>query len=110
VFWLKGKRAVVTGGASGIGLAIAKRFASSGARVALLDLGLAKTRTAASEISQEGNCVALGFDCNVSDEENVDTAFAAITESFGAPPDTVVNCARHRTCRQSCDNGPGRTG
>ena len=70
---LKNKRAVITGAASGIGLAIAQTFAEHGANVVRLDLHADKTVLA----------------CDVSNETSVATAFASI----GSPIDVLVNCA-----------------
>ena len=52
-FRLDGKLAVVTGGASGIGRAVAQRFASSGACVRVLDIDEDAAKTVASEIASE---------------------------------------------------------
>jgi 2-keto-3-deoxy-L-fuconate dehydrogenase len=85
---LQGKRAVVTGAASGIGLAIARRFAAAGAEVIMLDLNAANSDAAASAIVKaEG--VARSFSCNVADESSVTAVFACLEQS----PDILVNCA-----------------
>jgi 2-keto-3-deoxy-L-fuconate dehydrogenase len=86
---LSGKRAVVTGAASGIGLAIARTFASAGASIVLLDLNQEKTLATAQEISAQHGTNTLGLPCDVSSEESVAAAFARI----GAPLDILVNCA-----------------
>ena len=86
-FQLKQKRAVVTGAASGIGLAIAKTFASHGAEVVLLDLEPAKASEAAAETSKNSESVCSGFGCDVSDKGSVANTFAAI----GGPIDVLVN-------------------
>jgi 2-keto-3-deoxy-L-fuconate dehydrogenase len=73
-FRLDGKLAVVTGGASGIGRAVAQRFASSGACVRVLDIDEDAAKTVASEIaSSGGNAKAYG--CDVSQHDSVKTAF-----------------------------------
>jgi 2-keto-3-deoxy-L-fuconate dehydrogenase len=86
---LSGKRAVVTGAASGIGLAIARTFASARASVVLLDLNQDKTVAAAQEIAAEHDTSALGLSCDVSSQESVAATFARI----GSPLDILVNCA-----------------
>lgn len=73
--------AVITGGASGIGLATSLEFARRGARVAVLDL------------KPEGLDARLtGFVADVGDRASVDAAIAAVGEKFGAI-DIVVNNA-----------------
>lgn len=78
---LDGRRAVITGGASGIGRAIAELFAGSGADVTILDLGGA-ARAA-------GSCRVIA--CDVSDEQSVAKAFARIGDD--GPVDILVNSA-----------------
>lgn len=73
--------AVVTGGASGIGAAVASRLAQNGARVAVLDLN----PTAADPQH-------FAIATNVSDDESVRAAIVAVTERFGRL-DIVVNNA-----------------
>jgi NAD(P)-dependent dehydrogenase (short-subunit alcohol dehydrogenase family) len=86
-FRLEGRRAVVTGAASGIGKAIATTLAEAGARVVVLDLNAEKAADAAREMSAD----AVGIGCDVSDEKSVATAFAAIAES--GPCEILVNSA-----------------
>jgi len=88
LFELNGKRAVVTGAASGIGLATAQAFAAQGAEVVLVDLQLDKATAAAAKIAESG-AKASGFACDVSNAASVEKAFAEI----GAPVDMLVNCA-----------------
>ena len=58
-FSLKGKRVIITGGGSGIGKAISKTFAQSGALVHILELNSENAKDAIDEISTEGG-VAYG--------------------------------------------------
>ena len=72
-FSLASKTAVITGGASGIGLAIAKRFAAHGAAIEILDVQQALLDSAVSEIDG-----AHGEICDVGEPASVDAAFARI--------------------------------
>jgi NAD(P)-dependent dehydrogenase (short-subunit alcohol dehydrogenase family) len=65
------KNVIVTGGASGIGLATAKRFGSEGACVVIADLKQEKAEAAAEEVKRAGAPDAIGLSCDVSDEEQV---------------------------------------
>ncbi|MFF0458607.1 3-oxoacyl-ACP reductase FabG [Nocardia africana] len=85
------KVAVVTGGARGIGAAIAARLAADGARVAIVDLdGESAQKTAAEITAQSGE--AVGFACNVAEEASVADAIARITDRW-AGVDILVNNA-----------------
>ena len=77
-FNLSGKTAIITGGASGIGFAIAKRFAAHGADVEILDL----QQTAIDSALQEVPGVQ-GEVCDVSDPASVDAAFSKILARHG---------------------------
>jgi NAD(P)-dependent dehydrogenase (short-subunit alcohol dehydrogenase family) len=66
----KGRVALVTGAAKGMGLATARMFAENGASVVLADLDGDLAAKEAERIVQDGG-IALGFACNVADEEQV---------------------------------------
>lgn len=88
---LKGKRAVITGGASGFGKETALLFAREGAAVALLDLNREGAEKVAREIGAAGGTAwAIGAD--VSKEESVKKAFGEALEKLGAI-DILINCA-----------------
>jgi 3-oxoacyl-[acyl-carrier protein] reductase len=90
---LAGKRAVVTGGASGFGLAIAETFAAEGAKVAILDINAAGAEQAAAGIVRKVNGgTAIGVACDVTSAEQARTAIARTVEAFGGL-DIVVNNA-----------------
>jgi NAD(P)-dependent dehydrogenase (short-subunit alcohol dehydrogenase family) len=76
---LDGKVAVVTGGASGIGLATARRFAAEGARVVIGDLDTEGVATAQRAIGE----AAAGVRCDVRVEAEVEALIAAAVERFG---------------------------
>jgi NAD(P)-dependent dehydrogenase (short-subunit alcohol dehydrogenase family) len=75
----EGLAAIVTGGASGIGAAIADRLAAGGARVAVLDLNPVGSPH-------------FGIECNVADDASVRAAVDAVAREFGRL-DVVVNNA-----------------
>ena len=76
-FNLTSKVAIITGGASGIGLAIAKRFAAHGAAIEILDLQQAALDAAVNEL-RDARHSAHGESCDVSDPASVNAAFERI--------------------------------
>ena len=84
------RTAVVTGGAQGIGYAIAERLARSGARVAVWDIDEKGADAAAGRLSEAGD--ARAFATDVTDESSVAAAFDAVTDAFGHI-DILVNNA-----------------
>jgi NAD(P)-dependent dehydrogenase (short-subunit alcohol dehydrogenase family) len=78
----KEKTVIVTGAASGIGLATAKRFGSGGARVVIADLNLAKAQSAADEVKRAGAEDAAGMACDVAEEEQVISVVRQTLDKF----------------------------
>jgi 2-keto-3-deoxy-L-fuconate dehydrogenase len=89
VFDMKGRQAVVTGAASGIGLAIAEIFASHKAGVVVLDLEAKKAVETAASIALKTGANVTGVGCNVSNADSVAEAFGKISGTV----DILVNCA-----------------
>ena len=84
---LEGRRALVSGGAGGIGLATARLFHDRGARVALLDREPQPTRAAAATID------GIAVVADVRDAGQVAAAVSEAVEALGGPVDVCVNAA-----------------
>lgn len=85
---LTGRTALITGGAQGIGLAIATLFAANGANIVLADLNEEAAREAAASLTTP----AHGVRCDVTSAGDVDAAVTATVERFGSL-DIMVNNA-----------------
>lgn len=84
------KTAIVTGGARGIGRAIAERFIQDGYQVAIMDLDEAAAKVAANEVTgSTGRAIGIGGD--VSDEAQVEGAVHRIVDELGEPTILVNN-------------------
>ncbi|MFC6226028.1 SDR family NAD(P)-dependent oxidoreductase [Hymenobacter artigasi] len=86
------KVVLITGGASGIGLATARRLAAEGARVVLADYNQANLDAAVPEVQAAGAPEVLASLCNVAVEAQVEATVAATLAQFGRL-DAVVNNA-----------------
>jgi len=91
MFTLQKKIAVVTGGGSGIGRAIAETFAQQGAEVFILELNKASATEVVRKIESTGH-KAYAFEVNVSDQKQVDNTIARIAQQAGRI-DILVNSA-----------------
>ena len=76
---LEGRVAIVTGAASGLGLATATRMVAEGARVAIADIAQDRAASAASDLGDAAIAVAV----DVSDEQSVRRLVASVVEQFG---------------------------
>ncbi len=86
-----GKLAIVTGAGSGLGKAVALRFAGEGANVACLDVALAAAEETVAELQRAGGQGAA-FHCDVADPSSVRAAVER-SAAGGARPEILVNSA-----------------
>jgi NAD(P)-dependent dehydrogenase (short-subunit alcohol dehydrogenase family) len=91
-FSMTGRSAVVTGGASGIGNAIAHVLAARGARVAIVDVRDTAATDAAHDLPAVDAGDHIGLACDVTDDESVAATIDAVAVGFGGI-DVLVNCA-----------------
>jgi 3-hydroxybutyrate dehydrogenase len=80
---LEGKVAIITGAASGIGRAMAQRFASEGAKVVIADLEQAQPQKAAAELAAATRGRLLGIVTDVTNEDSVEKAVAQTIREYG---------------------------
>jgi 3-hydroxybutyrate dehydrogenase len=85
------KTAIVTGAASGIGLAIAKRYVAEGAAVAIADLKEEAAKAAAADLSRQGPGKAMGLAMDVTSEAQVNDGVAKVVQQFGTVDILVSN-------------------
>jgi NAD(P)-dependent dehydrogenase (short-subunit alcohol dehydrogenase family) len=83
---LKDQAAIVTGGASGLGAATARRLAKNGAKVAVCDLNTKLAQAVAAEIG------GVAVTCDVSDAASAEAAIATAAKAHG-PARVLINCA-----------------
>jgi 3-hydroxybutyrate dehydrogenase len=88
---LKDKACIVTGAASGIGNAIAHRFASEGGKVAIADLNLEASQKAADDIKAKFGTDAIALAMDVTSEDQVNDGVAKVVETWGGVDVLVSN-------------------
>ena len=86
---LQGRTALVTGASRGIGAAVARRLAASGARVALL----ARSKDTLRSLAEELGGGAIGLACDVRDTVTLARALDQLPDLLGGAPNIVVNNA-----------------
>jgi len=87
---LTGKRAIVTGGGSGIGRGASIKLAEEGASVGVLDVNLDAAREVADTIVKEGGS-AIALRVNVADEQEVEHAVREAEDRFGGLDTIIAN-------------------
>jgi 3-oxoacyl-[acyl-carrier protein] reductase len=88
---MKDRVAIVTGGSKGIGIAVARRFAESGARVAILARGADELKTARALLAKDGLEVR-DYVCDVSKATDISRTYEKVAADFGKV-DVLVNNA-----------------
>ena len=87
---LNGKNIVITGGAQGLGFAMAKHFANMGANLALIDMQQEQLESAKAELGTQTGLLRT-YQCNVTQEQEVVDTFNAIKQDFGQIDGLVNN-------------------
>ena len=82
---------IISGGNRGLGFAISKLVAKSGANVAILFRGSKDAHDRAADIAKEFNVKAKAYQCDVGDEKRVNDVYEEITKDFGQITGLVAN-------------------
>lgn len=85
------KRAIVTGGARGIGFGIAARLASDGLSVTILDRDAEEAQSAASEIESRTQAKVFAVECDLLDRASIDPAVQLAVQQMGGLDTLVTN-------------------
>jgi NAD(P)-dependent dehydrogenase (short-subunit alcohol dehydrogenase family) len=101
---LEGKVAVVTGGARGLGLSMARALARHGVRVGLVDLR-DDVEASAAALADEAGVESAGTTADVTSADDVAAAFARVSEQLGSPS-LLVNAAGITVWEDSLDAAP----
>jgi 3-oxoacyl-[acyl-carrier protein] reductase len=94
---MDGRVALVTGGSKGIGLAVARRFAESGASVAILARGQGALDAALETLSGEGHKNVRAYPCDVSQATAIKSTYDRVQSDFGKVDILVNNAGTSRT-------------
>src|SRR5882762_2004865 len=87
---LRGKRAIVTGGGSGIGRGAALKLAAEGASIGVLDVNVNAAEQVAAEIQSAGG-TAIAVSANVANEAQVEAAVLEVEKRFGGLDTVIAN-------------------
>lgn len=94
---LDGRTALITGGSKGLGLAMAAKFASSGADVAILARGAEALAEAERGIAKSARTKVRGYSCDVAKASEIDTTWRAVMAEFGKVDILVNNAGTSQT-------------
>lgn len=96
LFDLTNRVALITGGAQGLGSAIARSLADQGANVALLDLQAEQVKDLAAQVEWVSKRPSLGLACDVRDAQQVTACVDQVVSRFGTIDILVNNAGIHR--------------
>ena len=88
---LKDKACIVTGAASGIGNAIARRYAQAGGKVAIADIKMEAAQAAADEIAKKFGTEAMAVEMDVTSEDAVNAGVQKVVDAWGGVDVLVSN-------------------
>ncbi len=110
---LDGRTAIITGASKGLGLAMAKEFAASGANVAILARSPDGLAEAKAVVSDGASGKVATFQCDVSKAEDITKTFDAVVKTFGKVDILINNAGTSRAMPSDTDhrrNLAGRSG
>ncbi len=101
----KGRVAVITGGARGIGYAAAQRLAAGGAKLALVDINGELAQSSAATLAKESGAQVIGLRTDVTSESEVQAMVQAVEQQLG-PVDIFISSAAILDDKQFLDSKP----
>ena len=103
-FDFTGKVAVITGGASGIGLEVARAFTKAGAAVTIADINKKAAEQCAAELREQG-FKAIGVGCDVASVEDAEAMVEATVKAFGHLDIAYNNAGMHAPVSKTAEAG-----